>query len=142
MPIFGKGPAFGPPPQGVDLDPLIGLDDPRKPLRSRLLAVPSLKARYLEHVKIIAAELDWKKLGPVVAQYRALIEKEVEVDTRKLTSLAEFKRAIADAPEPAAKSAGRGLGMGLRAFSDQRSAFLLNYREDKKTVPPTKEEKP
>ena len=105
-----KGFGFGPPgpggprrpgagqrPTGVALDPLVGLDNPRKPLRSRLLAVPSLQRRYLQHVHTLAAEaLDWKKLGPVVAQYRSLIEKEVEADTRKLSSFDSFQTAVAD----------------------------------------------
>src|SRR5207247_382854 len=30
---------------GVELDPLVALDDPRKPLRGKVLAVPSLKAK-------------------------------------------------------------------------------------------------
>src|SRR5207248_2118850 len=34
------------PGSGFDLDPLVALNDARKPLRSRLLAVPSLKAKY------------------------------------------------------------------------------------------------
>jgi spore coat protein CotH len=58
------GPGAGRRSSGYDLDPLIGLDDLRKPLRSRLLAVPRLKARYLAHVRTIAEDkLDWKKLG-------------------------------------------------------------------------------
>src|SRR5207253_1266319 len=74
----GPGNRFG-------LDPLIGLNDVRKPLRSKLLAVPSLRAKYLEHVRTIAEEsLGWQNLGPVVSRFRALIEKEVEADTRKL----------------------------------------------------------
>ena len=53
------------------------------------MAVPKLRAAYLDHVRTIAAEtLDWSKLGPIVAKYRALIEPELEADTRKLTSLA------------------------------------------------------
>ena len=97
---------------------LVGLDDARKPLRSRLLAVPGLKARYLEHVRTIAEDwLDWNKLGPVVARYRALIEKEVEADTRKLTSLAAFQKAVADDARGPGGSArrGRGPAMSLRA---------------------------
>src|SRR5207302_10373685 len=91
---------FGPPGMGkpgVELDPLIGMDDVRKPLRSRLLSVPSLRARYLEHVRTIAeTQLDWKRLGPRVAQYRGLIEDEVALDTRKLYTLDAFKRDVAD----------------------------------------------
>ena len=122
--------------KGVELDPLVGLDDAKKPLRSKLLAVPSLRARYLAHLRTMAEDtLDWKKLGPVVAQYRALIEKEVEADTRKLTSFTAFQKATADAlPEnagPADPGRGRG-GISLREFADQRRAYLLGY-EDAKT---------
>ena len=124
---------------GVELDPLIGLDDTRKPLRSKLLAVPALRAKYLENIKTIAAEsLDWKKLGPVVAGYRALIEREVEADTRKLDSFEAFKRLTAENPGPAAQppTGGGGFrgpqGMNLRAFAEQRQKYLLNYQPPKK----------
>ncbi len=114
-----KGPA-----SGYALDPLIGLDDPRKPLRSRLLAVPRLRQRYLEHMRTIAEVwFDWKKLGPVVAQYRTLIEKEVEQDTRKLYTLENFRSALADEPP---KAGGR-LNFNLRAFVEGRRNYLLNY---------------
>ncbi|HMF17370.1 MAG TPA: CotH kinase family protein, partial [Gemmataceae bacterium] len=123
-----KGPGFGPGGGGYSLDPLIGMNDERKPLRSRLLTVPSLRARYLEHIRTIADNsFDWKKLGPVVAQHRALIEKEVEIDTHKLYSLAEFQAAHATEP-----AAGRGAHFNLRAFADQRRAFLLNHSDIKK----------
>jgi hypothetical protein len=124
---FGPGAKGGKDrPSPVAVDPLVGLDDPRKPLRSKLLAVPALKARYLEYVRTIATDwLDWKKLGPVVAAHRALIEDEIKADTRKLTSLAAFQHATADAP--AADRPGRGMEMTLRAFADQRRAYLLNH---------------
>ena len=48
----GRG--FGPGGGGPTLDPLIGLDDPSKPLRSKLLAVPGLRTRYLAYVREIA----------------------------------------------------------------------------------------
>jgi hypothetical protein len=122
MPKFGGAmPKFGGPrPAAVDLDPLVGLQDVRTPLRSRLLAVPALRARYLEHVKAIADDwLDWRTLGPVVARYRALIETAVEEDTRKLSSTAAFRAAVAE-------EAPRGRpAMGLRTFADRRRAFLL-----------------
>jgi spore coat protein CotH len=124
---------------GVELDPLIGLDDTRKPLRSKLLAVPGLRAKYLENIKTIAAEsLDWKKLGPVVAGYRTLIEKEVEADTRKLDSFEAFKRLTAENPGPATQPPPGGGGfrgpqaMNLRAFAEQRQKYLLSYQPPKK----------
>jgi hypothetical protein len=144
MPRFGRGQgrqrgADGPPESrpgterqalpgaGIELDPLVGLDDATKPLRSRLLAVPRLRARYLECVRTIAEEwLDWRTLGPLVAKYRTAIEREVEADTRKLSSFAAFQAAVADAP--AADDAARGRrGMALRAFADGRRRFLLEH---------------
>jgi hypothetical protein len=132
---FGKGPKEGGPGNPFALDPLIGLNDSRKPLRSRLLAVPALKERYLQHVRTIAQDwLDWQKLGPIVAQYRKLIEKEVEIDTRKLSTLAAFQRSTADALPKEAAGPGRGMGLSLRAFAEQRRAYLLNYAEVKKAA--------
>lgn len=122
--------------RGVELDPLHGLDDPRKPLRSKILAVPSLRARYLANLRTLAQDdLDWKKLGPVVKQYRELIAREVEGDTRKLTSYEDFLRATDDAaPADSPPPMGRGPhgGMNLRAFAEQRSRYLLNHPEIKK----------
>jgi len=126
--------------RGIELDPLVGLDDARKPLRSKLLAVPALRARYLQHLRAIAEKsLDWKQLGPIVAQYRTLLAKEIEADTRKLSSYDAFLRATADdggaAPAgPAPAGRGPGGGMGLRAFAEQRSRFLLGHAEIRKVA--------
>ncbi len=94
--------------------------------------VPALRDRYLDHVRTLAQDsLDWKNLGPVVAQYRTLIEKEVEADTRKLSSFASFQKATSDeAPVAAGNGPEPGRGrqhMSLRAFADQRRAYLLKY---------------
>lgn len=122
-----KGGFGGPKGRGVELDPLVGLNDTRKPLRSRLLAVPSLKARYLEHVRTLAEkDLDWKNLGPVVQRYRELIADEVAKDTRKLSSLDAFRRATSDEPGKAGVGGGPG-GISLRDFADQRRRYLLNH---------------
>ncbi|WP_165250446.1 CotH kinase family protein [Paludisphaera soli] len=136
------GPGFGPGGGGVDLDPLVGLDSARTPLRSKLLAVPALRARYLGYVKAIAEkDLDWKTLGPIVARYRALIEKDVEADTRKLESFAAFQaatspKAVAAKPEATKGRGPRGEGMSLRAFADARRKHLLGLPEVKKAKAP------
>lgn len=125
------GPGMGPRGGGVELDPLVALDDERKPLRSKLLAVPSLKARYLEYVHQLAEEdLNWKTLQPVIADYRKLIESEVKADTRKLTTFAEFEAALSNAS--GAGGAERQRHISLRNFVDQRRAYLLKYKEPKK----------
>jgi Ca2+-binding EF-hand superfamily protein len=119
-------------PGGVELDPLIGLNDSTKPLRSRLLAVPALRERYLKCVRTIAEkDLDWSKLGPVVAGYRKLIEKDVEADTRKLYSLAAFKAAF---EERAEEVTARGHEMSLRSFAEKRRRYLLDRTQPGKTT--------
>jgi CotH kinase protein len=122
----------GPPIPGAQggprLDPLVGLDDARKPLRSRLLAVPALRERYLRHVRDVAEQwLDWNRLGPIVARYRALIDREVELDTRKLATLEAFRRMTADEPPPALPESRGERGLTLRAFADQRRRYLLEH---------------
>ena len=104
---------------------MVALNDPGKPLRSKLLAVPALKAKYLAHVKTIAQDsLDWNKLGPIVAGYQALIEKELEADTRKLSSIAEFRQAVSAGESV---EGGREARSNLRKFADERRKFLLEH---------------
>jgi hypothetical protein len=130
-PGLGGGPRGG----GINLDPLIGLDDASKPLRSKLLTVPALKARYLEHVRTLATQwLDWNKLEPIVKQHRSLVEKEVEADTRKLDSFAEFK-AILSGEKENMEPAGQRRSLSLKDFVEQRRNYLLNHPEVKKLSP-------
>jgi hypothetical protein len=122
----------------VDLDPLIGLENERTPLRSRLLKLPNLREQYLAHVREIAEEiaeesLDWDYLGPIVAQERALIEEAVEQDTRKLSTTEAFKETTA--PEATSVDAKKGdprrRPKSLRDFAEQRRKFLLDYKSHK-----------
>jgi hypothetical protein len=132
----GRGPGFGGGPRinGVELDPLHGADDPRKPLISKLLAVPSLRARYLGYVREIAEKhLDWEKLGAAAARHHALIARDVEADTRKLDSIEEFRSGLADAA-PAAAGPGPRRGISLKRFAEERRAFLLRVAAPAATV--------
>ena len=126
----------GPRSTGVKLDPLVGLDDTRKPLRSKLLAVPALRSRYLQHVRTIAEEwLDWAKLGPIVAGYHDLINAEIGLDTRKLTSTAAFEATTSANPSTEPDPPGRPGAMSLRAFADQRRRYLLDNPEIQRARP-------
>jgi len=114
MPPIPPGGGRGGGAGGVTLDMFTGIDNPARPLFSKLLAVPALKARYAGYVKDIAQRwLDWKVLGPMVAKHRALIEAEVLRDTKKLTTNDAFTAGI-DADTAS-----------LKSFADQRRAFLL-----------------
>jgi hypothetical protein len=97
-------------PTGPDL--LVGLSDATKPLRSRLLAVPALRSKYLAYTREIATKwLDWKTLEPIAKRYQALIATDVKADVRKLDSFAAFEEGI-----PA-----------LKRYADQRRELILKY---------------
>lgn len=107
---------------GVELDPLVGLDDPRKPLRSRVLAVPSLRQRYLHCVHVIARDwLDWQRLGPIAESFHSLIDAQVKLDTRKLAPYEAFQQALL----PMTDLAGPRR-LNLREFCRARREYLLN----------------
>jgi hypothetical protein len=126
-PPAGPGGGAGGGNNGYRVDPLVGLYDTSKPLRSKLLAVPKYRAKYLANVREIAdVWLDWKKLGPIVKEHAELIEKEVEADTRKLSSFAEFQAATglssaADGRDP------RGSRHSLEIFARERRNYLLDH---------------
>ena len=95
---------------GPELDILVGLDDAAKPLRSKLLAVPALRARYVTYAKQIATKwLDWNTLGPLVTRYQASIAADVKADTRKLDSTEAFEASAA----------------ALKTFAETRRARVL-----------------
>ncbi|MBS0207287.1 MAG: CotH kinase family protein [Planctomycetes bacterium] len=123
----------------LNLDPLLGLDDSRKPLRSKLLAVPALRQRYLSYVRKIADEsLNWESLGPVVASYRELISKDVKEDTRKLSTYDAFLTATSPKKVSFSVSDAQGGGPGraqisLRGFADYRREWLMRETVSKET---------
>jgi hypothetical protein len=100
---------------GTSLDPLVGLNDSSKPLRSKLLAVPALRERYMGYVRDIAQRwLDWNTLGPLATKFQALIAEDVKTDTKKLYSTEEFTSGVAS----------------LRSFVERRRAVLLAERAE------------
>jgi spore coat protein CotH len=124
---FGGGPGGGQPNMGsgLEINPLAGLTDPSKPLRSKIFAVPELKQAYLAKIRQLAQEdLDWAKMAPTVKALRDLVDAEIKADTRKLTSYQAFLNSTADSlPEDAGRSDS------LRHFFEARRKFLLNFQE-------------
>ena len=140
-PPGAEGGPGGPPPQngnaggsGYEVDPLVGMDQERFPLRSKLLANNELKQRYLQYVRTIAKDhIVWDKMKPQVEKAKSLIENEVQSDSRKLMSDEAFEKATS-LDHPAAAGS-------LREFAEKRSAYLLNYPAIKslpETEPDTK----
>jgi hypothetical protein len=61
------------------------------PLLNRLLAVPSIRQRYLAHLRtLIADELTTSDFNALIDQYDALISAEVQADTKKLYTYAQY----------------------------------------------------
>jgi hypothetical protein len=110
------------------------MDDATKPLRSRLLAVPALRERYLRNIAELASKsLNWERLGPRIAQHRELIEDELRQDTRMAVPIEAFEAATSsELPPPASASPTGEPGRAprsLRAFFERRAAFLLAHPE-------------
>jgi len=117
--MFGGG--------GTKLDPLVSANDESKPLISKLLAVPSLRARYLNYVREMADKwLNWNRLGPVAQRYHDLIAEDVKADTRKLGSYEAFQNSLGGGGA-AADAPGEPRSSSLKSFADQRRAFLLKW---------------
>jgi CotH kinase protein len=108
----GHAPGFAMSGGPTGPDPLVGLNDAKKPLRSKLLAVPALRAKYLSYTREIATKwLNWKTLEPLATRYQALIAPHVKADVRKLDSFAAFEAGPAE----------------LKAYAERRSQLILNY---------------
>ena len=92
-----------------------------RPLINRLLSNPEWRARYLAHVRTVVDEwLDWEVLGPIVNEYQALIDTEVQQDDKKLYSYQDFTtRTPAD----------------LKRFVTERRKYLRNHPELNKPIP-------
>jgi spore coat protein CotH len=91
----GRGGPGGPGGGGPTLDPLVGLNDASKPLRSKLLAVPALQARYLGYVRELSNTwLDWDRVGPLLTQWQQVIAPTVAADSRKLYATDRFSAEV------------------------------------------------
>ena len=126
---FGRtgGPRGGRGHGGPTLDPLIGVESERMPLRSRLLAVPQYRTRYLQYIRTLAGkDLTHKNLSPVIAHYNDLISEEVKNDTRKRTPYESFTQATSPLQKNGAAPQG-----SLNDFIGQRRDFLMAHAEIK-----------
>ena len=94
-----------------------------RPLISKLLSAPNLKARYLAHVKTILDEsLDWKVIGPVVKDYRSVLGDEIARDTTKLYPTEAYEQGV-----DGNYSGGRRPVTGIKNFVTGRRSYLLKH---------------
>lgn len=92
-----------------------------RPLIKRLLSNPEWRARYLAHVRTVMDEwLAWEVLEPIIKEYQALIDTEVQQDDKKLYGYQEFATGV---PED------------LKRFVNLRREHLNNHPELSKPTP-------
>jgi len=97
------------------------------PLRSKLLAVPQYRERYLQYVRTLAEKsLTHKNLSPVIAHYRELIGDEVKIDTRKMSPHETFVHATTPPEGNTTQTSG-----SLNDFIEKRRDFILNHEQIK-----------
>ncbi len=91
---FGPGPGMR-----EDMNPMRDLfiheNNKMRPVISRLLSVPNLRQRYIEHIRTLINEwLDWQKIEPIVMEYHALIDAEVKSDNKAQYSYETFAASL------------------------------------------------
>lgn len=75
--------------------PFYHANDVNYPLLNRLLAVPSLRQRYLAHLRtIIQEKMQSSTFNALLASYSALIDAEVQADPKKLYTYAAFNSEL------------------------------------------------
>jgi hypothetical protein len=75
----------------VSWSPFYNQTDIRFPLLNRLLAVPSIRQRYLAHVRTMIEEsLDQTEMNNLIDTYFSLIDPFVQADNKKLYSYSQF----------------------------------------------------
>ncbi|HBF23456.1 MAG TPA: hypothetical protein DDW23_06545 [Planctomycetes bacterium] len=110
---------------GVNLHPDYDHGNANLPVMNVLLADPEAHARYIAHFRTIVEEwMDWGRVGPVVAAWDALINAEVQADTKKIYSYSDYVTNLDQDVNQ-----GNTVFKGLRQFVDERRAYLLGLAE-------------
>lgn len=100
--------------------PFEGENQNNRPLINRLLSVPSLRQRYLAHMRtLLHEEFKTDVLEPKIIEYHTLISNEVYGDTKKLYSNAQFEKSFNE----------------IQQFITDRRDFLLANSEVNRTSP-------
>ncbi len=76
-------------------DPFIHENNKMRPVISRLLSVPNLRQKYIEHIRTLINDwLDWQKVEPIVKEYHALIDAEMKADNKSQYSYSAFVASL------------------------------------------------
>ena len=104
----------------VQLSPLQGATGTNRPILSKLLSVPSLRQRYLAHMRTVLREsFHPDVLTPVIDRLHALSVKAIMEDTRKGFTMTAYTNDL----------------RSLRTFVTNRYRFLTNHAELRPAAP-------
>lgn len=94
----------------------------RRPVLTRLLAVPELRQRYFAHYRTLLRDFGWASFGPVIQAHHQHIDSSVQADPKKIYTYALFQNNL----EQRVTLTGNPPGsvVGLKQFFDQRSTAL------------------
>jgi hypothetical protein len=115
----------------VNLHPDYDINNTDLPLMNRLLTIPIVRERYLAHFKTIVEEwMDWGVVGPLVTDWDNLIRSEVQADTKKIYSFADYTTNLfTDVTQ------GPTIFKGLQQYVNERRAYLLGLPEFNRPQP-------
>ena len=79
----------------VNWSPFYHADNVNYPLLNRLLAVPSIRQRYLAHMRtLIEEKMQSNTFNALIAEYNTLINAEVQADPKKLYTYAAYQTEL------------------------------------------------
>ena len=111
-----------------DLDPLLHLSNPDRPLISKILSQTSYQKRYLAHVQTILDEIgeanSYESLGLKLQQ---LIRESVIADNNKFFTNAAFEQNLSNDFSNAGGPGGGKVYPGLIKFTNERLSFLSKH---------------
>lgn len=116
----------------IEVPPFYHDDESGLPLLNVMIQEPELRQVYLAHMRTLVEKwLDWNVVGPIVNQYYALIDAEVQADDKKLYSYQRFL-------DNRTRSVSTGFlqsAAGLKQLVEERREFLLNHPDFARPFP-------
>lgn len=107
-------------PAHYNWSPFYNENNANFPLMNKLLKVPSIRQRYLAHMRTMLNEsFDPTKSAAIIDKYKALIDATVSADPIKLSTYNQFNSGIT----------------ALKKFITDRRAYLLAHSEFNQTAP-------
>lgn len=100
--------------KNVNWDIFMNADNANYPLLNRLLSIPTIRQRYLAHVRtILEEEMNLNEIHDLIDTYASLIDASVNADPKKLMTYQAYLSGVTE----------------LKNYFTNRKAFLLNDSE-------------